>query len=207
MTERERQSLRAWREEVEREERAEREERERPIREAQDKLAETHRQLASVYRERLTVGTDPDVYVDPRVGAGVRMTEQQAAAFNAAEWKTFIQSHPEFYASDANVAALGEYFDRNNLRLITASMLEKLAQRFADLGLLEERPIPELPDPEPEPEEPQTPQTPEPHIGIDPETGLEREYSQFEVNRMSSEQYRKAFRLSPSDMILARRTW
>lgn len=75
-----------------------------------------------------------------------------------------------------------------------------------------ERPEPEpLPvataDSEVEPLQAQDFQKPETFIGIDPETGLEKEFTEHQVNRMSSEEYKRTFRLRSEDQILCRRSW
>jgi len=46
---------------------------------------------------------------------------------------------------------------------------------------------------------------PKTFIGRDCETGLDREFTQWEVDRMSSEQYRRTFRIAPTmtDLFIA----
>jgi hypothetical protein len=204
MLDRDRRSLRAFLEEESERERLEREERDRPIREATEKLRATHRKLALIERERLTTIPDPERWLDPAVGPNVRMTEQQAADFNRDHAKAYRESHPEIYWSDALLDLLSRYFQKEHLKLITAEMLERLVERLAAVGLLPERPIEPEPDPVIE-EEPVAVAQPERHVGIDPLTGEQREYTEREVARMTAEEFRRAFRITRASITLPTR--
>ncbi len=203
MLDRDRRSLRAFMDEEAERERLEREERERPIREATDKLRETHRKLAAVERERLTSIPDPERWLDPAVGPDVRMTDAQADAFNRDQSKAYRDAHPDLWSPEL-VDLLAAYFRKEGIRLVTASMLERLVERFAEAGLLPERPA----EPEPEAtieEEPVVIVEPERHVGIDPLTGEEREYTSREVERMSADEFRRAFKITKAGITLPTR--
>jgi hypothetical protein len=195
-------SLRQLREEREAIERADREERERPVREAVATAQSLHQQIAAVRRERLTTIPDPERWLDPAVGPDVRFTQADARKFNAEQSNLYRQSHPETYWCPELVELLGAYFDKERISLVTATMLERLISRFDEVGLLPQRPI----EPEPEPEEEQpvitTVQPPATEIGIDPLTGLEREYTAREVRLMSADQWRRCFRITKADLML-----
>jgi hypothetical protein len=204
MRERDRIEWRRHRDEVEALERAEQERKEAPIRAAEAMLNETSRKLAEVMRERLLAKVqDPDrIPIDPSV-ATVRMTQQQADEFNRAEFRKFRESHPEVYWDHELIANVGRYLEKNALKIITASMIASIIDRFREAGLLPDPPAPE-PEPvlEPEPEQPSAPKT---YIGRDWETGGEKTFSEREINRMSSQEYKRAFQIAPTikDLFIA----
>jgi hypothetical protein len=192
MSERERLSRRRFDEEEAAIEAAEREERERPIREAEAKLVATHRKLAALEVERLTGKIkDPERFVDPSV-ASVQMTATRAHEFNMIEIVKYRTEHPEVFWSPELVNLIGEYLDRNHLKVVTATMIDNVVSRLGSVGMLPERPEPEpIEEQEPEPEQPKERER---HVGIDLSTGEEREFSDFEINRMSADDFRKIFR-------------
>jgi hypothetical protein len=195
MRERDRLSIRVHRAEVEAQERAEREKREAPIREAEARLKETHRKLHAVTIERLQGKVkDPDrVPVDPEL-IRARMSRPEADKYNVAEFRKFREAHPEVYLDQQLIENLGAYWDVNGLRIVSANMMAALIDRYRDAGLLPDAPPPE-PEPAPEPAHAK-PAEPETFTGIDPETGLEKVYTAREVNRMSSETFRRTFRVA-----------
>src|SRR5207248_452019 len=153
-------------------------------------------------------GKDPDVFIDPAVGP---MTEEAAALFNSEQAK--LSRVPFWYGTEANKDAISAYFERNGVQIVTAEMILRAAERLRQYGLLEERPAES--EPIQELEAPETPETlparqvaaelmrsfglqppseptQETVQGIDPTTGLERRYTQREVDRMSSAQYKEA---------------
>lgn len=197
MSERERLALRERRAEAEAAERAERERIEAPIQAAKVQLDETYRKLVAVQRDRLLGRTkDPDpVPSDPQLN-GVRMSRAAADKFNVREFTKFQEQHPEIFWTHELLEQMGAYWDANRLQIISATMLDALVSRYRDAGLLPDPPAPE-PEPEPIPEpEPSEPSGPTVYTGIDPETGVERTYTEFEVNKMPSETFRKTFRVA-----------
>lgn len=201
MRERDRLEARQHREQIEARERAEREAQERPIREAEAKLKETATELAKVYRARLLGEVrDPDRFIDPAT-QGIRLTEAAADEYNIAEARKYRAQNPDFYLTDELFSSIKAYFGRNEIRLVSAPMLTALIQRYAEAGLLPERPAPE-PEPEPLPEPTPEPSAPQTFKGIDPETGLERDYTAREVDRMSSDEYRRVFRIYAEHLAL-----
>jgi len=202
MRERDRIEVRQHREQLDAQESAEREARERPIREAEGKLKETATELAKLYRARLLgEAKDPDRFIDPAT-QGMKLTEAEADQYNIVEARKYREQNPDFYLTDALFDSIRAYLAKNEIRLVSAPMLTALLQRYAEAGLLPERPAPE---PEPEPDEPpidQQPTAPQTFKGIDPSTGLEREYTAREVDRMSSDEYRRVFRIYAADLVL-----
>jgi hypothetical protein len=199
MRERDRLSLKAEYQRREADELAEREERERPIREAESRIQGTLRELAKVYRARLLGEVrDPDVFVDPAV-ATVRMTEAQAKDFNNQSVREYRESHPEVYWCEELIELVGHYFDANALRITSAAMVDNVVTRMRDAGLVPERPEPKpQPEPTPEPEQSLPPPGPQTYVGRDWQTGLDREFTEREVNRMSSLEYQRAFKIAPT---------
>jgi hypothetical protein len=199
-TERQRLARRAEREEREATEQAERQKRERPIREAEAKLKETHKQLAAVMRDRLTNPKihDPDLFVSRDV-VGANMPEADAVNFNIYHLKLFMEEHEDFLPSDRNLGLLGDYFQRHGVGIATFEMLEKLYQRMVDTGIeFDQR------ESVPEPQQTTSEQTfvnltiepspnPRTYKGRDYATGLDREFTEREVQRMGSLEYRRAF--------------
>jgi hypothetical protein len=187
-------TIREHRAEVEAQERAERERIERPIREAEARLKETHRKLHAVAVERLLGKVkDPDrVPVDAEL-IGAKMSRTDADKFNVAEFRKFRESHPEVYLNPELLENMGAYWDANGLQIISANMLSALIDRYRHAGLLPDAPAPDpepLPAPEPEAAKPAGPVV---HIGVDWQTGREREFTRREVDRMSADEFRKFF--------------
>lgn len=203
MTERDRLSLKAWREEERQRELREEEARMRPVREAEEKLADSYRALAKMERTYLLGEmADPERFIDDTV-ATIRLTPEQANTFNAHEIQIYRQVHPEVYWCGELVSLLGTYFDKNGIRIVTASMIEKLVDRMHDVSLLPERPEPE-PDPEHPIEQPE-PVAPQPEVfqGWDVLTGEPKSFSKYQVDRMDSETFRRTFRVRRPQTILA----
>jgi len=122
----------------------------------------------------------------------------------------FKAANPWFYACPENAQLIMDYLKRNKRALpnslVTSELLESIALRMRRMGLFkakpEESPAPRVERPVPQPEVQS-----ETFRGFDSETGQEREFSKYEVDRMSADQYARAFRLNRSGMILAGRRW
>jgi len=175
--------------------------------------ADGHDQLAKLIRERIETQRDDEVFIDPAT-LGIKMTQAQADAYNASEAAKYAQANPSFYPSRSNREALGSYFQRNGIALVSSSILAAAVRRLSDYGLLESRPAPA---PEALPQQPYVnlsidSDEPEPDaepegMGWDIETGEPRFYSPLQIERMSSETYRRAFHVRREAQILNRRGW
>jgi hypothetical protein len=203
---RDRRSIREFMDEEARLYAAEEEAKERPIREAEKQLKETHRKLYALQKEQVQTGADDEIFVDP-LTIGYTIPQADADKYNAEQCRLFIQTHPDFYNSQRNIATVIDYFVRNKINIISASTLERAVERLKAFHLFEERPAPE-----PEPEEEQQPMVVEPpkaetFIGIDPTTGRDREYTSREVEAMSSDEYRRAFKVTKASLSLPTRNW
>jgi len=220
-SERDRLAYRARMAEQAAEEAAQREAEERPIREATEELNKLHRKIYATIRERIKTMPDEDVitgvsdfWIDPDL-AGVSMDRSFAGAFDADSYLEFLREHSSwFYDCEANRKTLFSYMERNRAQIFNCEMLRRAALRLQEYGLLEERPDGYERDPETGgiiiPRQEPTyvnlrvsyPPTPPTYTGWDEQTGLEREFTQREVDRMSADQYRRVFRVKRSDMEL-----
>jgi hypothetical protein len=203
MKERDRLSLKAYREEIEAKDRAERDEQERPIREAANTLKETSRKLAAVYRERLLGRVpDPDRIPVDRELSGISMSFADADKFNRAEFVKFRQAHSDVHWNDELIKNIGQYFEQNGLQIVTSSMIARVIERYGEAGLLPDPPQPE-PDPAPVPEPvPVIASEPELIDGYDLESGEPRKWKPRELDRLSADQYRRALRLYKQNLAL-----
>jgi hypothetical protein len=211
MRDRDRRSIKAFMEEEAKLYAAEQEEKQKPIREATEQLQQTHRELYALQREKISKGVDDEIFVDPAT-LGYELPQSEADTFNVSECKKFIASHPEYNNSDANNRTVIDYLTRNGVQIFSALTLEKAVQRLQEYRLLEARPAPV--QPKPIPHEPlitfDTPEQTEKQnyqVGIDLNTGEEREYSLYEINKMSSDEYRKIFRVTKAQLNPSGRNW
>jgi hypothetical protein len=187
---------------------AEQEARERPIREATEQLTATHRKLHAMEKAQISSRADEQVYVDPVTIAMGTIPQAQADAYNAQQASLFRQNNPDFYPSEKNVQAIVDYLKRNRIEIVSALILEKAYERLSQFGLLEERPAPvEVVEPVEETQPVVVERQPERFIGIDLSTGTEREYTAYEVDRMSSDEYRRVFRVTKASLELPIRNW
>ena len=200
MLERDRQTLKAYRDEIEAAERAEQERRERPIREAEAALQETHRQLRNVYVERLSGHTpDPNPILDPKLN-GVHMTPQDADIFNRSQFRQYREQNPDVYLTPQLLDQFGDYWNANAIGLVSVSMLAELISRYREANLLPDPPAQE-PESIAEPEPPQ-PSEPELVDGWDLFSGEPLKWTPRELARLSSTDYRKALRLYKEHLAL-----
>ena len=117
-----------------------------------------------------------------------------AKAFNSKTARQFVDSTPEYYPSQKNYLTIREYLVTHRVGVVTVDCWKRAFERLNSFGLLEARPPEPVPPVEPEPVEP-APQTEELIAGFDIETGEPRTYTQREIWKMSSIDYRKAFKL------------
>lgn len=197
MRQRDLESIRQFRREEEEYEAKQREERERPIRDAEQQYNETARKLHAVQRERVLTQKDDEFRLD--MSTTTPIPTEQVPGWQRRQADEFKATHPDYWPTPRNEAILVDYINRNHpgIRLVSALQLGQAYQRLKEFGLLQERPGPELvaePSPIPEPEQ-QRPAEPQRYEGIDPLTGLNRQYTAREVERMSSDEYRRCFSL------------
>ncbi len=163
------------------------------MREAETALQQSATELGKLTREMIQSGKDSDFQLPASV-AGRGMDYEEARKFNGSEMRAFIASEPSFFDCPENREALIDYLLRQDCVIADAATYQAAFLRLREYGLLEERPEPE-PIQEPPKPQPVAEPTPEVFKGVDPATGLEREFSRREVQRMDSLTYRKAFGL------------
>jgi hypothetical protein len=212
LTQRQRLELQAKREQEEAEER----ERLRPIREAaeqaereaaQREQAQRGREAAqrAYWSEWIQSDRDPQLYVTPEL-LTASMPTKEASAHNEREVAKFMEMTPDFaeFRTPANADKIIAYFERNGVRIFDAAMVKAAFFRLRDLGILVKRPAPQ---PQ-RVEQPQrvnlsvapakAPSGPKTYVGRDHATGVERTFTQREVDRMSSLEYQRAFQIVPT---------
>lgn len=178
---------------------AEQERKNRPVREAEEKLNEAARSLYALEKETVLTRKDPEIFVDPLYAYPFTMNKADAKKFNADQYREYMEQHPEYFHCQSNLDALSDYFERNGLQIVSALTLAKAVDRLRAFHLIEDKPI----EPEPEEQPVIAPVIAEPnvHIGIDPLSGREREYTTWEVERMSSDEFRRAFKLTKAYLV------
>jgi hypothetical protein len=202
MTERDRLAIRQRREEEAAQAAAEEEARVAP-------LIELHRKIAAEQRKRFL--SDEIIDIEPFVSEGFEGFDlgwEGSGAFNADSLKQFMKNHPEFAYTSNNLNLLGNYFDRNGLKVTTLEMIENLYRSMVEAGIQFEQRVPE-PTPQPEPSTPRKvslrigpPSGPPVWEGWDLVTGEPKNFTEREVRNMSSEIFKRTFRLTPDKLAL-----
>jgi hypothetical protein len=222
MLERDRIALREAKAAIAAEEKAEQEERDRPLKDAIAENQNLTRQLHATIRERIQTLPDEneatgtsDFWVEPEL-EGVELPYDYAMKVNADIVRLFLRSNFWFYGREItetnnaqpqdeletqNLKALFDYFGRQKgkVEIFSVGLIQRAADRLREYGILKERP-PAQPTPKPayvnlEIDHSQDRPAPVVQEGFDLETGEKRSYSEFEVNRMDSETYKRCFRL------------
>lgn len=173
------------------------EERQRPIREAEERLTETHRKLATVGRDEVLNGQPDPWWETPADVLNISMGLDEAKEFVRGQAKIFKAAHPEYFPCKENFDTITDYLVAQRTPIPTASCFALAVERLNSLGLLKQRPEP-APEPQPVPVQQST--EPEPQqVGLtdgwDIETGQPRKYSEREIEHMSSAEFKKAFRM------------
>jgi hypothetical protein len=164
-------------------------------------FTKTQRDLGRLLRERIQLGKDEDVYVDPAT-VGIKLTEEAAAKFNKEQAAVYRSRNPSLTGGALTV--VGEYLERNGINIVSALTIESAVRRLESFGLLN-RPAP-APTPEPPPRPyvnlsvTPLPEDDEPrkHVGLDLLTGEERSYTNFQVEKMSASEFSRIFGLRRS---------
>jgi hypothetical protein len=178
------------------------EEAERPIKAAEAQLNETHRKLHSLEKDEILAGRPDPGWVLPPAAVGLNMSLDQALEFNRKTAEQFVAEHPEYYPTRKNEASLKDYLTAHKIGIATVHCWEQAFERLTAFGLLEARPQPALQPAPPEKSEVVEPEQ-QPYEtfddgGLSPgwdENGQPRNYTQREIHHMSSDQYKRAFKL------------
>lgn len=169
---------------------------------------ETATKLGQVIRERILTGKDDAFQIDPATQMPDPTRQGTIEEWHRQQGEEFKRRNPDYYPTDANFQTIVDYINRNapGIKLVSALQLEQAYRRLHEYGLIEQRPAPKSPE-RPQPSrvnlnierapEPQ-PSGPEKFIGRDDATGLQREFTALEVERMTADQYRRAFKVLPT---------
>jgi hypothetical protein len=139
-----------------------------------------------ISRDLRTFLAMPHLLDDPR-----RFTEEQL--------KLFLDYHPTFETDENNAKVLTDYLLANGVGIpCDFETFDRAFCRLYPLGMLrvkEPAPLEPKPGPQPVKAVSQKPVSTKPLMvrGIDPDTGLTKDYSQREVDRMDSDTYRRSF--------------
>jgi hypothetical protein len=166
---------------------------------AEETFTKTQREIAKTIRQRLLMQPDDECFVDPST-LNIRLSQQEADTFNRENAERYIAAHPDsYYPCPENFQAIAGYFARNGIRIVSELTLNAAVRRLSEYGLLESRPAP-APTPQPyvnlsidRSEPPEPTEAPDENVGIDQTTGEVRSFSNFEIDRMPAEMYRKVF--------------
>lgn len=212
LSERQRLELRSLKEQEE----SERLEAERPRLEAErraneEQAAREAAEQARIERQRaywaewVQTDRDPKVYISEEM-RHASMPPKEAEAFTAKAAADFAES-PEYapYRSPSNAGVILAYLLRNGIHIADRDTIRAAFVRLRDLGLLKQKPAP-APQPKAV-EQPrqinlavqrQSTNEPKTYKGRDYATGRERDFTQREVDRMSSLEFQRAFQVVPT---------
>lgn len=207
LTDRQRRSLREWREQQEAERRvadAPRLEVERRAAEEQAEReraeAERREKQTAYWREWVLNDRDPQLFVSEEMRAA-EMPQSRADAFNAEQVQKFIAETPDYaeYKSPENADSITSYLIKNGVHIADAATFKAAFVRLRDLGILTKRPAP-VPEPVPTPsrvnlriaEEPKPASVDDgSETGIDWLTGKPLTLTKRQVDALSSTDYRR----------------
>ncbi len=179
--------------------------------EAEETFRKASKELALTIRERILKGRDDELFVTPEL-LRASMPNVEAEKFNGEQAAEFVKTNPDYeaYRSDETLNLIMEYFSRNGVRIFDAAMIRAAFHRLRDFGVIQRRAVQKAePEQRPQPTrvnltiehsepEPAKPSGPKTYIGRDWETGMERKFTEREINRMSSKEYARAFPVAPT---------
>jgi len=175
------------------------------LKEVEATLTENARKMHAIRRDTLLNKRDVDVYVDPAT-LKVSMSQVEAKTFNRKAVEEFISKHPEHAATlRENLEVIGSYMDRNGVQIVSFLTLEAAFNRLLENGIIVAVPPAVAPAKTPRVEPTAAPvnlqiEATKPTertggaYGRNPQTGEQRWYSDFEISKLSADDYRRAFR-------------
>jgi len=173
------------------------------------------REIKTVTRQNLVKGTTAarDTILDPDT-ANLQMSTAEATLYNKTQADIFRRENPAYFACDANFEAITDHLSLHHIQIVSAKTWGATFRLLDSLGLMLHAPIAEppvafqrVPVPVGAPAAPVVPMISksETILGIDPVSGVVREYTKTEIDRLSSDQYRRAFRLDRASLSLPNR--
>jgi hypothetical protein len=169
---------------------------------AEAQLKQTANAISRTIRERVATGKDDGLYVSLEL-LSAKMPESEAVKFNKDQAAKFIRDCAEYngYRSDATLQAIGDYFERNRVRIADSAMILSAFRRLMDYGLIHPNAVPQAEPDAPQEPEPATEPRPEQlsgpgptvHVGRDPKTGLPKQFTEHEVKFLSADEFARVF--------------
>jgi hypothetical protein len=204
MRERDRLAFREFQQfeqDLEAEERARAYEAKRPQREAGQHIVALRAEVDSYEQEKLLgKRRDPGVRIDGYADEVDKYaTDLVRNCYNKEQIDYFKQAHPGEWTPELS-AMIGNYFAVNSVGAASYMMLRHLVDRIRN-ACLTPQPKPTPAVLRPAPKQPAKtapsiePEKPTPWVGRDQTTGIEREFSQFEIERMSADTFKRTFQL------------
>jgi hypothetical protein len=166
-----------------------------------DEAAEQEAELKASREAVLADQPDPAWRI-PDSAAGIKMSVDAARSFAKTEADAFLTATPSYYPCKKNWDLMRGYLEAQGVNIPDRNVFAAAFARLSELGLLEQTALEPTPEPAPEPEPDQQPidtVSAEMELldGWDLQTGEPHKYRLYEVNRMSADEYRLAFRVSP----------
>jgi hypothetical protein len=161
-------------------------------------LNETHRKLYELEKAEIETGRPDQAWAWPQSAVGLNMSVGAAREFAKREGEAFVAANPSYFPSKKNFETIVNYLSAQGVVIPTRDCFAQAVERLQHFGLLEERPAPS-PEPTPVAQAQPIEETEAPPSdlvdGWDIETGQPRKYSEREINRMSSDEFKKAFKM------------
>jgi hypothetical protein len=202
VTEREQAALREMRKFVEADQAAEHERQWQPVKEQQEEFEKNVKEYRKLLRD-LTL-TRPLQEFEPTIFDGIPKSQDDVPIDQALSVAKFAVGSDSRYAGlqEHERAEVGKllhkFVRRNKLDALRPESWRRAFEVLSFSGAIktapepQPEPAPEQPDVRPEPEAPEQSKR-DTMTGVDPATGEPREYSTFEIERMSSEEYKNVF--------------
>lgn len=184
--------------------RAEEEARMAPIKKAEAELSRTAGKVLKAEREAVLNGKDDQAVsllseAMKAITPERPMTLDEARQFNEREAIAFAESTPEFFRCEENAELITSYCARNQINVADAATYRNIFHRLDSLGLMQHAPV-SHPEAVIEEQPVAAPAKAEAFEGVD-ESGRPKTYTAVEVDRMSADEYRRAFRLPTKQFI------
>jgi len=168
----------------------------KPLRDAEKVFQETTTKLARAERDRVIAAIengepDPGFRPDEAYDA-FTLPNNEVSAWVEAQAASFVQENSDFFRSSVNQARMMDYLAANGVTLPSVESFKRAWKRLDSFGLLERA----VEEPEPTPLiAPQAPPQQEKLMGLDLSTGRMREYTPWEVDRLTADEYKRIFKV------------
>jgi hypothetical protein len=151
-------------------------------------------------RQAVAAGKRDPLWILPESAKGLRMSLEKAKLFAQEQADLFVGQEKSWFKCRKNFETITGFLIEQGCLIPNVDCFKLAFERLTALGLLEQRPVEaSAPEPQSQSEPPQAAvtETQDELLGWDLATGEPRRYSQFEVSKMSSDEYRRAFHVVP----------